>query len=356
MSYTNNQNLDTIKYSFKNDYSEGAHINILNSLIENNFEQNSGYGHDKYCDTAKQILKEKLNNENVDIHFVVGGTQANLIMISSALRPYESVIATNSGHINVHETGAIEATGHKVCAGPHRNDGKLLISDIQAILDEHCDEHMVKPRMVYISNSTEVGTIYSKSELTSIYDFCKKNGLYLFVDGARLGSALASDENDLTLEDLTKLTDAFYIGGTKNGALVGEAIIINNDALKKDFRYNIKQKGALLAKGKILGIQFIELFKDNLFFDLAAHANNMAKKLNDNLAQMEVKFLNESPTNQIFPILSNDVIKKLETLYDVTFWSKYSETESVIRLCTSFATKEEAVDDFLNDMKSLLEN
>lgn len=354
MSYKINHNTDTIKYSFKNDYSEGAHPSILNSLIESNLEQTTGYGFDDYCTLAKKLLTQKLNNESVDIHFVPGGTQANLIVISSILRPFESVIATNSGHINVHETGAIEATGHKVCAGKLRNDGKLRVSDIEEILKEHTDEHMVKPKMVYISNSTEVGTIYNKKELSAIYNFCKENNLYLFLDGARLGSALCAEENDLTLEDLTKLTDAFYIGGTKNGALIGEAIILNNDNLKNDFRYNIKQRGALLAKGKILGIQFIELFKENLFFELAKHANEMALKLNNGLRELGIEFLNNSTTNQIFPIIPNNLMKELEKYYHFTYWAPVDENRSCIRLCTSWATNENAVEDFIKDVKNLL--
>ena len=247
---------NAIKYSFKNDYSEGAHENIIQSLVTSNLEQTDGYGHDTYCEEARRLIKNRLNNEESEIHFLVGGTQTNLIMISSALRPFEAVIATNTGHINVHETGAIEATGHKVCAAPFREDGKLRIEDIQAILDEHVDEHMVMPRMVYISQSTEVGTIYTKAELKEIYDFCQSNELLLFVDGARLGSALTSYDNDMTLEDLAHLSDAFYIGATKNGALLGEALVINNKSLNRDFRYHIKQRGALLAKGRLIGIQF----------------------------------------------------------------------------------------------------
>lgn len=354
MSYTMNDNRDNIKYSFKNDYSEGAHPSILNSLIESNLEQTPGYGYDKYCESAKNLLMKKLNNESVNIHFVPGGTQANLIVISSILRPFESVIATGSGHINVHETGAIEATGHKVCAGKLRNDGKLRTTDIEEILKEHTDEHMVKPRMVYISNSTEVGTIYTKEELKNIYEFCKNNDLYLFLDGARLGSALCSEENDLTLEDLSKYTDVFYIGGTKNGALIGEAIIINNPQLKKDFRYNIKQRGALLAKGKILGIQFVELFKENLFFDLAKHSNVMASKLNSGLRNLGIEFLNNSTTNQIFPIISNELLEKIQNLYDITYWSPMGDDKCCIRLCTSWATKESAVEEFIEDVKLFL--
>lgn len=343
-----------IKYSFKNDYSEGAHINILKSMMESNLDQTSGYGYDKYCEEAKVLIKKELKNEESEIHFVVGGTQTNLIVISSALRSFESVIAANTGHINVHETGAIEATGHKVCTAPFRKDGKLYIADIKNILDEHVDEHMVMPRMVYISQSTEVGTIYSKQELKEIYEFCKANELYLFVDGARLGSALMSVKNDVTLEDLASLTDAFYIGATKNGALFGEAIVINNKNLAKDFRYHIKQRGALLAKGRLLGIQFKELFTDDLFLKLGKHANDMAMRLSRGLSELGIEFLTDSYTNQIFPIFKNEDLEKIKEMYDYTFWSKISDEKTCIRLCSSWATREDAVNEFLHDVNEII--
>ncbi|GKX66480.1 threonine aldolase family protein [Inconstantimicrobium mannanitabidum] len=339
-------------YSFKNDYSEGAHPRILNALIESNLEQTAGYGEDCYTTKAVEILKEKIKCENVDIHFISGGTQTNLIAISAFLRPHEAAIAANTGHIFVHETGAIEATGHKVIS-TKVNDGKLTVENIKAVLEEHTDEHMVKPKLVYISDSTEIGTIYKKVELEAISAFCRENNLILFVDGARLGSALSCEENDLELSDLARLTDAFYIGGTKNGALLGEALVICKDSLKEDFRFHIKQKGALLAKGKVLGIQFLELFKDNLYFDLASHANNMAKLLNKEIKKMGYSFLTESPSNQIFPILPNTIIKKLEEKYSFTIWSKVDNNNTVIRLVTSWATKQDAVKDFIEDLKIL---
>ena len=344
----------TLKYSFKNDYSEGAHPNIIQALVSSNLEQTDGYGYDPYCAKAKELIKERLNNDDSDIHFIVGGTQTNLIMISSALRPFEAVIAANTGHINVHETGAIEATGHKVCSAPFRKDGKLRVQDVQAILDEHVDEHMVMPRMVYISQSTEVGTVYTKAELKEMYDFCQSNELLLFVDGARLGSALTSYENDITLEDLAHLSDAFYIGATKNGALIGEALIINNPALGKDFRYHIKQRGALLAKGRLLGIQFVELFKNDLFFELGKNANDRAMQLKRGLGELGVEFLTDSPTNQIFPVVANKDLDILKESYDYTFWSKVDEEKSCIRLCTSWATREDMVNEFLSDFNKIL--
>ena len=334
------------KYSFKNDYSEGAHPAILQKLMETNLQQTVGYGDDIYCNEARALIKEYLQRDAA-IHFVSGGTQANLIVISSILRPHESVIAVESGHIAVHETGAIEATGHKVITVP-TTDGKIKTSQIADVLASHTDEHMVKPKMVYISNSTEVGSVYTKQELTAIYTFCQENNLYLFVDGARLGSALTSSKCDLTLEDMANLTDVFYIGGTKNGALIGEAIIINNTKLNEDFRFHIKQKGGMLAKGRLIGIQFSEMFKNDLFFDMGKHANAMAKKLAEGIAVKNFGFLTEPSSNQIFPIFPNEIIEKLQHEFDFFVWQKMDNEKSAIRLVTSWATPEEQVDNFLN--------
>lgn len=339
-----------MRYSFRNDYSEGAHINILNALVKNNLKQEDGYGQDSHCKKAADIIREKINNKKADIHFVSGGTQANLIIISSILRPYESVICAESGHINVHETGAIEATGHKINT-IKKDDGKLTVNDIKEVLEYNQSEHMVKPRLVFISNSTELGTIYTKKELSDISEFCKENNLYLHLDGARLGSGLASRENDLTLEELSSLVDIFYIGGTKNGALLGEAIVINNDNLKDCFRYNIKQRGGLLAKGRILGIQFEELFKEDLYFKLAKHANEMAYKISDELEKLGCEFLTKPMTNQVFIILKNDIIEKISKQYDFNIECKIDDNKSAIRLVTSFATDEEKVNEFITYMK-----
>lgn len=240
-------------YSFKNDYSEGAHPRILEALMENNMEQAEGYGVDTYTEQAIKLLKEKICRDDIDIHLLTGGTQTNLTAISAFLRPHEAAIAANTGHILVHETGAIEATGHKVIS-IDVNDGKLSPENINPILELHADEHMVKPKLVYISNPTEIGSIYSTSELEKLSAFCKEKNLILYVDGARLGSALCSKDNDMKLSDLGRYSDAFYIGGTKNGALMGEALVICNDLLKEEFRFIIKQKGGLLAKGRVLGI------------------------------------------------------------------------------------------------------
>ncbi|QIZ08076.1 aminotransferase class I/II-fold pyridoxal phosphate-dependent enzyme [Priestia megaterium] len=340
-------------YSFKNDYSEGAHPRILNALIESNLVQVDGYGEDQFSRKAVELLKERMGRTDVDIHLLSGGTQTNLIAISAFLRPHEAAMAASTGHILGHETGAIEATGHKVISIEAKN-GKLTPSDVQAVLDGHPDEHMVKPKLVYISNSTEIGSIYNRSELVQLSDFCKKNHLILYLDGARLGSALCSTENDLQISDLPTLVDAFYIGGTKNGALIGEALVICKDSLKEDFRYHMKQKGALLAKGRLLGTQFLELFRDNLFFDLAAHANKMATILRDEISKANISFLTHSPSNQIFPILPNALITELEKHYAFHIWEKVDTDHSAIRLVTSWATKEEEVAAFLEDLKKLM--
>jgi threonine aldolase len=337
-------------YSFKNDYSEGAHERILKALIESNLEQTEGYGEDIYTKKAVELLKERIGRKDIDIHLLVGGTQTNLTVISAFLRPHEAAIAANTGHILVHETGAIEATGHKVIS-IEVSDGKLRPEDIKPVLDVHTDEHMVKPKMVYISNPTEIGSIYTKAELELLSKFCKENKLILYVDGARLGSALSSNENDMELSDLGTLVDAFYIGGTKSGALMGEALVICNDSLKEDFRFHIKQKGGLLAKGRLLGIQFLELFKDNLYFDLARHANEMADLLKNEINRAGYKFLIQSPSNQIFPIFSNKLIEKLQDKYSFSIWEKVDKDTSVIRLVTSWATKEDEVLDFIEDLK-----
>lgn len=339
-------------YSFKNDYSEGAHPRILNALVESNLKQSEGYGEDRYTLKAIELLKQKIQCNNVDIHFFSGGTQTNLTSISAFLRPHEAAIAASTGHICVHETGAIESTGHKVIS-IEVSDGKLNPHNIKSALDTHTDEHMVKPKLVYISNSTEIGSIYTKSELEEVSGFCKKNNLILFIDGARLGSALCSDENDLTLSDLARFSDAFYMGGTKNGALLGEALVICKDSLKEDFRFHMKQKGTLMAKGRILSIQFLELFKDNLYFDLAKHANTMANLLRKNISSMGYKFLTHSPSNQIFPILPNRIIENLQKKYSFYLWSKVDDHNSSIRLVTSWATREDAVVAFIEDLENL---
>ncbi|MCD9855400.1 aminotransferase class V-fold PLP-dependent enzyme [Epilithonimonas sp. JDS] len=341
------------KYSFKNDYSEGCHPNILEALIKTNLNQQSGYGDDDYSNEARELIKNKINDPNADIHFVSGGTQANLLVISSILRPHESVISAETGHIFTNETGAIEATGHKI-HGIVTDDGKLRPEHIQSVLDSHTNRpHQLKQKLVYVSNSTEIGTIYQKQEIKELYEFCKSNDLYLFLDGARLGQSLTSEINDLTLEDVATLTDVFYLGGTKNGALLGEAIVITNDKLKEDFGFHIKQKGALLAKGRLLGIQFLELMKNDLYFDLAKHSNVQAMKIKSAFQDKVFQFLSETFTNQIFPILNNYQIEKLSQNFDFYVWKKIDSESSAIRLITSWATSDEIVEDFINEIKAL---
>jgi threonine aldolase len=337
-------------YSFKNDYSEGAHERILQALAETNLVQTDGYGEDIYCQKAQELIKEKLQNSEVDIHFIAGGTLANIVIISSLLKPYESIISAETGHIHVHETGATEAIGHKIHT-VSSEDGKLKVADIQQILDLHTDEHMVRPKAVYISNSTEIGSIYSKKELTDLSQFCTLNELYLFLDGARLGAALTSKHSDITLDEISRLVDIFYIGGTKNGALFGEAIVITHPKLKDQFRYYLKQKGALLAKGRVLGIQFLELFKDDLFLQLAQHANQMAELLAQGIQNQQYSFLSIPQTNQIFPILPNHLIEQLQLKYGFYIWKKIDKGHSAIRLVTSWATKEKDIEGFILELK-----
>ena len=342
-----------MKYSFKNDYAEGAHPRILETLIQSNLIQQNGYGLDDYSESAAEIIKQKINNPNAKVFFVSGGTQANLIVISAFLRPHESVVSSATGHIFTNESGAIEATGHKVHAIETSN-GKINSEDIQKVLDVHQNKpHQVKQKMVYISNSTEVGTIYSKKELMDLYQFCQEKDLYLFVDGARLGHALTAKTNDLTLEDFGRYTDVFYLGGTKNGALIGEAIIINNESLQEEFGFHLKQKGAMLAKGRLLGIQFQELMKDDLYFDVARQANQQAMKIKKAFQEIGCEFLCETFTNQIFPILNLDQIERLSINFDFYVWKKLSEEKSAVRLITSWATSNDIIEKFINEIKNL---
>lgn len=340
-----------MKFSFKNDYSEGCHPDILQALLENNLNQQAGYGEDEYSREAKVLIREKMKSPDSDIYFVSGGTQANLIVISSVLRPYQCAVSASTGHILNNETGAIEATGHKILS-IEKEDGKLRPEDMVPVLESHRNvPHQVMPKLVYISNSTELGTVYTLQELEDLSAFCKENGLYLFMDGARLGHGLSSEISDLTLEKVAELTDVFYLGGTKNGALIGEAIVINNPALKQDFAFNIKQKGALLAKGRLLGIQFLELMKNDLYFDLAKHANQQAMKMKNAMKERGVQFLSDTYTNQIFPVLSNEVIEKLSEKFEFYVWKKIDDRFSAIRLITSWNTGDDPVNDFIEIIK-----
>lgn len=342
-----------MKYSFKNDYAEGAHPRIMEALTQTNLTQQNGYGLDEYSREAQRLIRAKMESENLAVHFVSGGTQANLIAISAFLRPHESVVAAETGHIFTNESGAIEATGHKVHA-VYTEDGKLKRHDIRNVIDSHQNmPHQVKQKLVYISNSTEIGTHYSKKELQELHNFCREKNLFLFLDGARLGNALMAENSDLSLKDIAHLTDAFYLGGTKNGALIGEAIIINNSQLQDEFGYHLKQKGALLAKGRLLGIQFQELFRDNLYFELAAHANAQAMKIKLAFREMGCELLSETFTNQIFPILTQDQIDILTINFDFYVWKKLEDGRAAIRILTSWATPDEMVNKFVSEIKNL---
>ena len=340
-------------YSFRNDYSEVAHPKILELLGKCNLEANIGYGKDIHSDRAKDYIKELIGRDDADIHFIPMGTQTNTIAISSFLRPHQCVISADTGHIATHETGAIEATGHKIVTVA-TEEGKLSAEDIRGVMAAHTEEHTVQPKMVYISNSTELGTIYSKKELTDISNICREYDLLLFLDGARIGSALTCKTNDMDIKDIANLVDLFYIGGTKNGAMLGEALILLRDDLKKDFRYLIKQRGALMAKGFVTGMQFEVLFQDNLFFELATHANEMAERLAEIIKENGYQFYAKPYTNQVFPIFPDELLKKLskEFVYELT--EKVDEENSAVRFVTSWATTKESVealDEFLKANK-----
>lgn len=339
-------------YSFNNDYSEGAHPRILETMLSTNLEQNNGYSMDAHTAHAISLIKKEIGREDADIHCIVGGTQTNALVIDAALRPHQAVICASTGHINVHETGAIEATGHKVIA-MESSDGKVTPQMIQKALDWHSDEHMVQPKMVYISNTTEIGTQYSKAELEVLSQFCRQHGLYLFLDGARLAAALTSPVNDLTAADIARLTDVFYFGGTKNGALFGEALVILNPDLKPDFRFLIKQHGAMLAKGWLLGIQFETLFTDGLYYELASHANAMAALLKQGIEDLGYSFTSDSYSNQLFPVFPDSVIAELAKDFLFSANGRMDETHSSIRLVTSWATKETAVHEFVQKLAAL---
>ena len=339
---------------FECDYAEGAHPQILKRLAETNLEQTKGYGQDPYCDAARQTIRQLCQNDTADVHFLVGGTQTNTTVIASILRPHQGVISAITGHINAHETGAIEATGHKVLALPTDN-GKLTAAQVEQAYTEHWSdashEHVVQPGMVYISNPTESGTIYTKQELQALSETCRKNSLPLFMDGARLGYGLAAEGNDLTLPDIANMCDVFYIGATKVGALFGEAVVITNPALKKDFRYLIKQNGGMLAKGRLLGIQFQALLQDGLYFQISHHAIQMAMLIRDAFRSKGVTFLCQSPTNQQFPILTNEQIATFSQKYAFELWARIDANHAAVRFCTSWATRQEDVQELIKDIE-----
>ena len=340
---------------FESDYLEGAHPAIMKRLQETNFEQTAGYSMDPYCAAAREKIKAACAAPDADVHFLVGGTQTNTTVIAAALRPHQGVLAAESAHIEAHETGAIEATGHKVITLESR-DGKINAAQVREyVLRHRADEsfeHIVQPTMVYVSQPTETGTVYSLEELTAISDTCRELGIMLFVDGARLACSLALDYTP-KLPDLARLCDVFYIGGTKHGALFGEAVVIMNEALKKDFRYMIKQRGGMFAKGRLLGLQFEALFTDGLYYAIGGHEMSLADKLRAAFCAKGIEFYYDSPTNQLFPMLNDAQLGKLSEKYSFSIQNRLPGGKTVTRFCTSWASREEDIDCLIEDINAL---
>lgn len=343
-----------MKYLFRNDYSFGAHPKVLTALAASSMEGNIGYGEDGYCQRAASLIRDLCHCPQAEVQFFIGGTQTNFTAIAAFLRPWEGIITADASHINGHEAGAVEATGHKILPIHTGPDGKLTPEQIAPILERHRDVHLVKPRMVEIANATESGMVYTKAELTALSVFCRANDLLLFLDGARLGCALASTASDLALPDLAALTDAFYLGGTKNGALMGEALVITNPALQPDFFRIKKQLGGVLAKGWLLGVQFEALLQDGLYFQMARHANSMSARLQSGLKALGWELMVDSPTNQVFPIIPDSLKPQLDKLCIYEDWSPgQTPGTSVIRFVTCFATTPEDVEGFLSAVSEL---
>lgn len=341
---------------FDNDYTTGAHEAILNRLVETNNVQMSGYGTDPHSKNARNAIKKACGSEDIDVYFVTGGTQANIISINASLRPYQGVITADTGHINVLEAGAIEAIGHKLLEMPSE-DGKIYAADVRELCEEYeasnSQMHVVQPGMIYLSNPTENGTLYTKQELEELRSVSDDHNLILFMDGARLGYSLVAEENDITLAEITALFDIFYIGGTKIGALFGEAIVIRNEEIQAYFQTVIKQKGGLLAKGRTLGIQFEVLFEDKLYFELSKNAVTKAMQIKEALLDQGIQLKYEASTNQLFPIMPNAWLEILEEKYKFNFWHKENETETVVRICTSWDTTSENVEALIEGIKKL---
>ena len=340
---------------FECDYAEGCHPSILAALSASNEEQTPGYGLDPHCERARAMIRNACAAPDADVHFLVGGTQANTTVIAAALRPYQGALCSAPGHINCHETGAIESTGHKVLPLPS-DDGKITAEQIAAAHDAHWNdsthEHIVQPGLVYLSHPTENGVTYTKAELTAISEVCRARGLTLFLDGARLAYGLAA-QSDLTLPDLARLCDVFYIGGTKVGALFGEAVVITKPELKRDFRYFIKQRGGMLAKGRLLGIQYECLMADGLYEALGRHGVEQAMRIRAACEKKGFALRYDSRTNQQFPIFPDEGLKKLEKKYAFSFWEKTDDTHTAVRVCTSWCTKPEHVDALIADIRAL---
>ena len=337
--------------SFVNDYCEVCHEAILEKLMEIRTEKNPGYGTDKYCESAKEKIRKAADCPEADVYFISGGTQTNQLVIDTCLQPYEGVVSADTGHVGVHEAGAIEFSGHKVLTIPGK-DGKLQAADLENYVsifykdDNH--EHMVFPGMVYISHPTEYGTLYTKEELTALRKVCDTYGMKLFLDGARLGYGLASTRSDLTLPDIAKLTDVFYIGGTKVGAMYGEAVVFTHNNTPDHFVTRIKQHGALMAKGWLMGVQFDVLFTDNLYMTIAGNALDRAEEIKAALEAKGYKYLMYPPTNQILVVLENNELNKLKEKVNVSFWETVDDTHTAVRICTSWATAKEDVDELIS--------
>lgn len=337
--------------SFVNDYCECAHENIINKLSEIRIQKNTGYGMDDYCKSAADKIRKACECENAEVYYLVGGTQTNMVVIDTILDKYQGVVACSSGHVNVHEAGAIENTGHKVLTIPE-HDGKIDAAELDAYVDtfykDGNHEHMVYPGMVYISHPTEYGTLYSKSELQALRKVCDKFNMPLYLDGARLGYALACDETDVTLPDIAELTDVFYIGGTKVGALFGEAVVFTKNNMPVRFNTLVKQHGAMLAKGWLLGVQFDELFTDDLYVKIGRNAIERASEIKKALEEKGYTFLLKSPTNQILIVLENSQMEELTKKVNLSFWEKVDDNHTAMRICTSWATTKEDVDKLIS--------
>lgn len=332
--------------TFESDYTEGAHEKILQRLLETNMEQLSGYGADRYCEQAKEKIRSACGCPQADVWFLVGGTQTNQVVIDAMLDSYEGVIAAKTGHVSVHEAGAIEFTGHKVLEIAEKNgkiDAETLREYLEGFYADGNHEHMVFPGMVYVSYPTEYGTLYSRAELEKISAVCHEFEIPLYLDGARLGYGLASSEADMSMEDIAELCDVFYIGGTKVGAFCGEAVVFTKNNTPKHLLTIIKQHGALLAKGRLLGIQFDTLFTDDLYLELGKHANQMAELLKQALIEKGYTFYLESPTNQQFVVLEDKKMEEIKQAAAFGFWEKADENHTVVRFATSWATKEESI-------------
>jgi len=327
---------------FRNDYSEGTEARVLERIVKENRTRTPGYGDDEICESARALIRREIARPDALVRFIPGGTQTNQLMIAHALRPHEAVIAAETGHINVHETGAIEATGHKVLTAPSR-DGKLTPELIDGVISAHDGPHMVKPAMVYLSDSTELGTHYTLKELRAIRELCLQKGLILYLDGARLSSALAASEGDMSIRDIAEQTDCFYIGGTKNGALLGEALVITREDLKVDIDYAIKQRGAMMAKGRLMGLQFLALFEDGLYYEIGRRENALAARLRAGVEKAGYALFTDSRTNQIFIALPDGVLDRLRQDFQFEITGE-DGGQKVARFVTSWATEEADVD------------